>query len=147
MVDYYSMKKIGVLCLLIISPKTMHAQYFGPMDLENFNRLDTVEHRLFTKYLNQLSLGINAMDWIQIGDSIYENMRMDDGVNYYYNKNIIVSYSDGTFKTIENHGPQSLDKLKFFAVIRKEKLNFKRKFNDVQLSSKHLNFPIQYLTK
>jgi hypothetical protein len=120
MIHYFGMKKIGIFCLLMISSKTMHAQYFGPMDLENFNRLDTVEQRLFTKCLNQLSLDINAMDWIQIGDSIYENIRMDDGVNYYYNKKTIVSYSDGTFKTIENHGPHSLDKPKFFAVIRKE---------------------------
>lgn len=64
----------------------MHAQYFGPLDLEKFNGLYAVEQYLFTKSLNQLNLEINAMDWIQSGDSIYENMRMDDGVNYYYNK-------------------------------------------------------------
>jgi hypothetical protein len=58
MVDYYSMKKIGILCLLIISPKTMHAQYFGPLDLEKFNGLYAVEQYLFTKSLNQLNLEI-----------------------------------------------------------------------------------------
>jgi hypothetical protein len=52
------MKKIGVLCLLIISPKTMHAQYFGPLDLEKFNGLYAVEQYLFTKSLNQLNLEI-----------------------------------------------------------------------------------------
>lgn len=114
------MRKIAVFCMLIISSITMRAQYFGPLDLEKFNRLDPVEQYLFTKSLNQLNLEINAMDWIQSGDSIYENMRMDDGVNYYYNKKTTISNNDGTFTTIQNPGPHSLDKPKFFAVIRKE---------------------------
>lgn len=76
------MRKIAIFCMLTISSITMRAQYFGPLDQEKFNRLDAVEQYLFTKSLNQLNLEINAMDWIQSGDSIYENMRMDDVVNY-----------------------------------------------------------------
>jgi hypothetical protein len=107
------MKKYILLFVLISTSIVGYSQYLGPMNKELFNSLDVVERNLFINCVKQTGVELNSMEWIQVGDSTYEKIRMDDGYNYFYNKKTIIYNSDSSNWVINKFGNHHLDKPKF----------------------------------
>ena len=113
------MKKYILLFVLILTSIVGYSQYLGPMNKELFNSLDVEERNLFVNCVKQTGVELNSMEWIQVGDSTYEKVRMDNESNYYYNKKTIIYNSDSSSKFINNFGNHHLDKPKFLVAIFK----------------------------
>jgi hypothetical protein len=113
------MKKYILLFVLILTSIVGYSQYLGPMNKELFNSLDVEERNLFVNCVKQTGVDLNSMEWIQVGDSTYEKVRMDNESNYYYNKKTIIYNSDSFSKVINNFGNHHLDKPKFLVAIFK----------------------------
>jgi hypothetical protein len=107
------MKKYILSFVLLLTSIVGYSQYLGPMNKELFNSLDIEERNLFTNCVKQTGVELNSMEWIQVGDSTYEKIRMDDGFNYYYNKKTIIYNSDSSNWVINKFGNHHLDKPKF----------------------------------
>ncbi len=89
------------------------------MNKELYNSLDIEERNLFTNCVKLTGIEFNSMEWIQIGDSTYEKVRMDDGLNYHYNKKTIIFNSDSSNWVINKFGNHHLDKPKFLVAFFK----------------------------
>lgn len=89
------------------------------MNKDLFDTLGTVERDLFIKCVKQTNVSLDSMEWIQVGDSTYEKVRMDDGFNYYYNKKTIIHNSDSSNWVINKSGGYHLNKPKFLVAIFK----------------------------
>jgi hypothetical protein len=89
------------------------------MNKELFDDLSVEERNLFIKCVKQTNISLDSIEWIQVGDSTYEKVRRDDGVNYYYNKKTIIFNSDNSNKVIDKFGSYRLDKPKFLVAIFK----------------------------
>lgn len=113
------MKKFILSFAFFITSFTNFSQHLGSMDREVFNSLNVVERSLLTDCVNYLGLNIDSMDWIQVGDSTYEKVRMDDGINYFYNKKTVIFNSDNTSHVVDNYGKNQLNKPKFLVAIFK----------------------------
>lgn len=113
------MKKLILSLVFLLSSIVGYSQYLGPMTKELFNTLDITERTSFIECVNQTGVELDSMDWIQVGDSTYEKIRMDDGINYYYNKKTIIYNSDSSNWVIDNVGNHYLDKPKFLVAIFK----------------------------
>lgn len=113
------MKKLTLSLVFLLISIIGHSQYLGPMNKEMFNSLNSVERSLFMECVNQTGLDVDSMEWIQVGDSTYEKVRMDDGFTYFYNKKTIIHNSDSTSKVIDNYGDNHLDSPKFLVAIFK----------------------------
>jgi hypothetical protein len=87
--------------------------YLGPMNKELFDDLSVEERNLFIKCVKQTNISLDSIEWIQVGDSTYEKVRRDDGVNYYYNKKTIIFNSDNSNKVIDKFGKHNLIRPKF----------------------------------
>ena len=96
-----------------------YSQYLGPMNKELFDTLSTEERDLFIKCVKQTNISLDSMDWIQVGDSTYEKIRMDDGFNYYYNKKTIIYNSDNSNWIIDKSGNHLLHNPKFLVAMFK----------------------------
>jgi hypothetical protein len=115
------MKKLILSFSLLLISMVGYSQYLGPMNKELFDTLSTEERDLFVKCVKQTNISLDSMDWIQVNvkDSIYEKVRRDDGVNYYYNKKTIIYNSDNSNKVIDKFGKHNLIKPKFLIGIFK----------------------------
>jgi hypothetical protein len=113
------MKKYILLFVLILTSIVGYSQYLGPMNKQLFNSLDVEERNLFVNCVKQTGVELNSMEWIQVGDSIYEKIRMDDGYNYFYNKKTIIYNSDSSNWVINKFGNHHLDKPKFLVAVFK----------------------------
>ena len=113
------MKKLILSFALLLSSVVGYSQYIGPMNKELFNTLGIEERNLFIECVNQTGVEVDSMQWIQVGDSTYEKVRMDDGFNYYYNKKTIIYNSDSSNWVIDKIGNNYLDKPKFLVAIFK----------------------------
>jgi len=113
------MKKHILLFALILTSIVGYTQYLGPMNKELFNSLDVEERNLFINCVKQTGVELNSMEWIQVGDSTYEKVRMDDNFNYYYNKKTIIYNSDSSNWVINKLGNYRLDKPKFLVAVFK----------------------------
>jgi hypothetical protein len=113
------MKKYILSFVLILTSIIGYSQYLGPMNKELYNSLDIQERNLFTNCVKQTGIEFNSMEWIQIGDSTYEKVRMDDGLNYHYNKKTIIYNSDSSNWVINKFGNHNLDKPKFLVAFFK----------------------------
>lgn len=94
-----------------------YAQYLGPMDHELLQSLTKVERDLFDKCVKDCGVPLDTMIWIQIGDSVYNHVRLDDGLTYHYSKRTIIQNSDGEHWTIEDIGSFHLEKPQFLVAI------------------------------
>jgi hypothetical protein len=113
------MKKLILSFALLLSSVVGYSQYLGPMNQGLFNSLGIEERNLLIECVNQTGVALDSMEWIQVGDSTYEKVRMDDGFNYYYNKKTIIYNSDGSNRVMTDYGTHSLDKPKFLVAIFK----------------------------
>ena len=118
------MKKLILSFSLLLSSIVGYSQnraYLGPMNKELFNNLSVEERNLFIKCVKQTNISLDSMEWIDANakDSIYEKVRRDDGVNYYYNKKTIIHNSDNSNKVIDKFGKHNLIKPKFLVGIFK----------------------------
>lgn len=113
------MKKLITSIVFLLMSVVGYSQYLGALTKEQFNSLDIVERNLFISCLTQANVDMDSMEWIQVGDSTYEKVRMDDGYHYYYNKKTIIYNSDGSSKVMTDIGSNSLDKPKFLVAIFK----------------------------
>jgi hypothetical protein len=113
------MKKIILSFSLLLTSIVGYSQYLGPMNKELFDTLSTEERDLFVKCVKQTNISLDSMDWIQVGDSTYEKVRMDDGFNYYYNKKTIIYNSDSSNWVIDKSGNHHLNKPKFLVAMFK----------------------------
>ena len=113
------MKKIILSFSLLLTSIVGYSQYLGPMNKELFNSLDVEERNLFTNCVKQTGVEFNSMEWIQVADSTYEKIRMDDGLNYYYNKKTIIYNSDSSKWIIDKSGNHHLNKPKFLVAMFK----------------------------
>jgi len=113
------MKKLILSFALLLSSVVGYSQYLGPMNQGLFNSLGIEERTLLIECVNQTGVSLDSMEWIQVGDSTYEKVRMDDGFNYYYNKKTIIYNSDGSNRVMTDYGTHSLDKPKFLVAIFK----------------------------
>ena len=113
------MKKLILLFSLLLISMVGYSQYLGQMNKEIFNTLGTEERNLFIKCVKQTGVEFNSMEWIQVGDSTYEKIRMDDGFNYYYNKKTIIYNSDSSNWVIDKSGNHHLNKPKFLVAMFK----------------------------
>jgi hypothetical protein len=113
------MKKLILSLVFLLTSVIGYSQYLGPMNKELFNSLGFSERNLLMECVNHSGLDIDSMEWIQIGDSTYEKVRMDDGFNYYYNKKTIIYNSDSSNWVIDHYGENHLDKPKFLVAIFK----------------------------
>ena len=113
------MKKIISFLIFMILSFNLYSQYLGPMNKELFDTLSTEERDLFVKCVKQTNISLDSMDWIQVGDSTYEKVRMDDGFNYYYNKKTIIYNSDSSNWVIDKSGNHHLNKPKFLVAMFK----------------------------
>jgi hypothetical protein len=116
---FVSMRKYILSFVLLLTSIVGYSQYLGPMNKELFNSLDIEERNLFTNCVKQTGVELNSMEWIQVGDSTYEKVRMDDGLNYHYNKKTIIYNSDSSNWVINKFGSHCLDKPKFLVAIFK----------------------------
>jgi hypothetical protein len=113
------MKKLILSFALLLSSVVGYSQYIGPMNKELFNTLGFEERNLFIECVNQTGVEMDSMQWIQVGDSTYEKVRMDDGFKYYYNKKTIIYNNDSSNWVIDKIGDNHLDKPKFLVAIFK----------------------------
>lgn len=116
------MKKLILSFSLLLVSMVGYSQnraYLGPMNKELFDDLSVEERNLFIKCVKQTNISLDSMEWIQVGDSTYEKVRRDDGVNYYYNKKTIIYNSDNSNKVINKFGKHNLIKPKFLVGIFK----------------------------
>jgi hypothetical protein len=118
------MKKLIFLLLVLLLSIVGYSQnraYLGPMNKELFDNLSVEERNLFIKCVKQTNISLDSMEWIQVNvkDTIYEKVRRDDGVNYYYNKKTIIYNSDNSNKIIDKFGKHNLVKPKFLVGIFK----------------------------
>jgi hypothetical protein len=109
------MKKYILSFILLLTSIIGYSQRFGPMNKKLFDSLDVEERNLFINCVKQTGVELDSMEWIQIDvrDSTYEKVRMDNESNYYYNKKTIIYNSDSSSKVINNFGNHHLDKPKF----------------------------------
>ena len=113
------MKKLILLFSLLLISIVGYSQYLGPMNKEIFNTLGTEERNLFIKCVKQTGVEFNSMEWIQVGDSTYEKVRMDDGFKYYYNKKTIIYNSDSSNWILDKFGNHHLQNPKFLVAFFK----------------------------
>lgn len=113
------MKKLILSLAILLTSFVSFSQHLGSMDRDFFNSLSVVEKNLFIECVNYVGVDIDSMDWIQVGDSIYEKVRMDDGINYHYNKKTVIFNSDNTSNVVNNYGKNQLDRPKFLVAIFK----------------------------
>ena len=113
------MKKLILSFALLLISVVGYSQYLGPMNKELFNTLGIEERNLFIECVNQTGVEMDSMEWIQVGDSTYEKIRLDDGFNYYYNKKTIIYNNDSSNWIIDKTGDHHLDKPKFLVAIFK----------------------------
>ena len=113
------MKKYILSFVILLTSIVGYSQYLGPMNKEIFNSLDIEERNLFTNCVKQTGIEFNSMEWIQVGDSTYKKVRMDDGLNYHYSKKTIIYNSDSSNWVINKFGSHCLDKPKFLVAIFK----------------------------
>lgn len=116
------MKKLILSFSLLLVSMVGYSQnraYLGPMNKELFDDLSVEERNLFIKCVKQTNISLDSMEWIQVGDSTYEKVRRDDGVNYYYSKKTIIYNSDNSNKVINKVGKHNLIKPKFLVGIFK----------------------------
>ena len=110
------MKKLILSFSLLLVSMVGYSQnraYLGPMNKELFDDLSVEERNLFIKCVKQTNISLDSIEWIQVGDSTYEKVRRDDGVNYYYNKKTIIFNSDNSNKVIDKFGKHNLIRPKF----------------------------------
>jgi hypothetical protein len=113
------MKKHILSFIVLLISTVAHSQYLGTMSDKLFDSLSVQERDLFIKCVNETGVKLDSMEWVQVGDSTYEKIRMDDGLNYYYNKKTIIYNSDGSNWVISKFGNHKLDKPKFLVAIFK----------------------------
>jgi len=94
-----------------------YSQYLGSMDHELLQSLTKVERELFDKCVKDCGVPLDSMIWIQIGDSVYNHVRMDDGFTYHYSKRTIIHNSNGEHWVLEDKGNHQLDKPHFLVAV------------------------------
>ena len=111
------MMKVRILSCLILMNFISRAQYLGPMDPELYQTLTVVERALFDACVKESGIPLDSMIWIQIGDSVYNEVVLDDGHTYHYSKRTIIENSDGEHWVLENKGSFGLEKPHFLVAI------------------------------
>ena len=87
------------------------------MEPELFQTLTVVERDLFDACVKESGIPLDSMIWIQIGDSVYNEVVLDDGHTYHYSKRTIIENSDGEHWVLENKGSFGLEKPHFLVAI------------------------------